>query len=218
MFRCEQHRTSGHLKKVLKKFLVDFHVKTLKDIFWHCRISELYAGCLGVSNIELLNVQKKIFRSLFLMCAGVRPWESIFLHLVFIISIETNLEAKSIVKHPNFQNWDEMPHCKMDVAFTLRTDLMRPYHQSNRAALSQDQLVLNFRFSRARKECLWDVCPRVEDLRQAPVTIWQKYRHYLHVSLRNFLIENTHMRTIENQSKPGTLLGERWSHEPIHIM
>ena len=153
------------------------------------------------------------------MCTGVRQSESIFLHLVFIISIETNLEAKSIVKNPNFQSWDEMPHCKVDVAFPLRTDLMRPYHRSNRAALSQDQLVLNFRLSRARGECLWDTCPKVEDLRQAHVTIWQKYRHYLHVTPAQLPHwKHPYERAIENQSRPGALLGERWSHEPIHIM
>ena len=53
---------------------------------------------------------------------------------------------------PNFPNQGTLPHCIVgDEAFPLRMDLMRPYPRSNRAALPQDELVFNYRLSRARR-------------------------------------------------------------------
>ena len=53
---------------------------------------------------------------------------------------------------PNFPNMGDLPHCLVgDEAFPLRMDLMRPYPRAARAALPQDQLVFNYRLSRARR-------------------------------------------------------------------
>ena len=53
---------------------------------------------------------------------------------------------------PNFPNQGALPHCIVgDEAFPLCMDLMRPYPRSNRVALPQDELVFNYRLSRARR-------------------------------------------------------------------
>ena len=53
---------------------------------------------------------------------------------------------------PNFPNMGDLPHCIVgDEAFPLRMDLMRPYPRAARAALPQEQLVFNYRLSRARR-------------------------------------------------------------------
>ena len=56
---------------------------------------------------------------------------------------------------PGFPEAGVLPHCFVgEEAFPLSVDLMRPYPRGQRGIkLSEDQLVFNYRLSRARRNC-----------------------------------------------------------------
>ena len=61
------------------------------------------------------------------------------------------LDVPDPVHFPNFPASGPVPYCFVaDEAFPLRCDLMRPFPRGT-ACLSQDELVFNYRLSRARR-------------------------------------------------------------------
>ena len=124
---------------------------------------------------------------------------------------------------PNFPNMGDLPHCLVgDEAFPLRMDLMRPYPRAARAALPQDQLVFNYRLSRARRivENTFGVLAqrfRIYNKRMqlsdynADIIIKATY------TLHNFLTENIPIRATENQLNPNQepYLGRDGAMQPI---
>ena len=61
------------------------------------------------------------------------------------------LDVPDPVHFPNFPASGPVPYCFVaDEAFPLRCDLMRPFPRGT-ACLSQDDLVFNYRLSRARR-------------------------------------------------------------------
>ena len=66
--------------------------------------------------------------------------------------LQGDLDVPAPKPLPNFPNQGALPHCIVgDEAFPLCMDLMRPYPRSNRATLPQEELVFNYRLSRARR-------------------------------------------------------------------
>ena len=124
---------------------------------------------------------------------------------------------------PNFLNMGDLPHCLVgDEAFPLRMDLMRPYPRAARAALPQDQLVFNYRLSRARRI--------VENTFGILAQRFRIYNKRMQLSdynadiiikatctLHNFLTENIPIRAIENQLNPNQepYLGRDGAMQPI---
>ena len=124
---------------------------------------------------------------------------------------------------PNFPNMGDLPHCLVgDEAFPLRMDLMRPYPRAARAVLPQEQLVFNYRLSRARRI--------VENTFGILAQRFRIYNKRMQLSdynadiiikatcpLHNFLTENIPIRAIENQLNPNQepYLGRDRAMQPI---
>ena len=124
---------------------------------------------------------------------------------------------------PNFPNMGDLPHCLVgDEAFPLRMDLMRPYPRAARAALPQDQLVFNYRLSRARR-----IMENTFGILAQRFRIYNKrmqlsdYNADIIIkatcALHNFLTENIPIRAIENQLNPNQepYLGRDGALQPI---
>ena len=120
---------------------------------------------------------------------------------------------------PNFPNMGDLPHCLVwDEAFSIRMDLMRPYPRAARAALPQDQLVFNYRLSRARiVENTFGILAerfRINNKRMQLSDYNADIIIKATCTLHNFLTE---IRAIENQLNPNQepYLGRDGAMKPI---
>ena len=137
--------------------------------------------------------------------------------------MQEHLDVPAPKALPNFPNMGDLPHCLVgDEAFPLRMDLMRPYPRAARAALPQDQLVFNYKLSRARRI--------VENTFGILAQRFRIYNKRMQLSdynadiiikatcaLHNFLTENIPIRAIENQLNPNQepYLGRDGAMQPI---
>ena len=137
--------------------------------------------------------------------------------------MQGHLDVPAPKSLPNFQNMGDLPYCLVeDEAFPLRMDLMRPYPWAARATLPQDQLVFNYRLSRARRI--------VENTFGILAQRFRIYNKRMQLSdynadiiikatctLHNFLTKNIPIRAIENQLNPNQepYLGRDGAMQPI---
>ena len=149
------------------------------------------------------------------MCSETRIWGPGFCREIWI-----SPPPKAL---PNFPNMGELPHCIVgDEAFPLRMDLMRPYPRAARAALPQDQLVFNYRLSRARRivENTFGILAQRFRFYNKRVQLSENNADIIvkaTCALHNFLTENIPIRAIENQLNPNQepYLGRDGAMQPI---
>ena len=81
---CKINAFSWPLKKLKKKFLIDFHVKTLECIFWHYRIWKYFLnfpqgvyGCMCVCNNSICASKAQLWRIILQIKCTMAIWKSI---------------------------------------------------------------------------------------------------------------------------------------------